>query len=57
MANTDDFPEIVDDNWKRTCPLHKLYNTPIFFSLMVPDQTDLAPSDYNRVRTSGAIII
>ena len=25
MADTDNFPEIIDDNRKRTRPLHKLY--------------------------------
>ena len=27
MADTDNFPEIIDDNWKKTCLLHNLYNS------------------------------
>ena len=27
MADTDNFPEIIDDNWKKTCLLRNLYNS------------------------------
>ena len=26
MANTDNYPGIINDNWEMTCPLNKLYS-------------------------------
>ena len=25
MAVTDDYPRIIEDNWKMTCPMHNFY--------------------------------